>query len=171
VSVDAERHIPYYTGSGLACVTMLLAQLQLGEHPEKELIDQLGKNYDRDFTHLLPAEEQRLVQDPSVYVELLQSFGASAQVRTDGRASLLKESLDSGRAVIVFLGAKALRWRQSRGSKTAELGYAPVVVTQVGPWRVVFHDPDPQHGSENRSMRRGRHVLFQAGTFESLWSV
>ena len=171
--MGVEHDIPYYEGSGLACVTMVLAHLGCGEHLERELRALLGE---LDLSHIPPEERPQIDQLPDVHVELLHRFerkfkvGVGCRKRTDGSVSKLRESLAHDRDVIVYLGAKALRKSGPR-VKIAQAGYQAVVVTRAGHWRVVFHDPDPQRGRANRSMRRGRHLLAQGWTFENAWSV
>ena len=162
-------------GSGLACVSMLLAHFghDTPTPTEHKLVQELEKIRNRDYSDILPEQRQLLLGDPNAYVELFESkpYRIPCRKREDGRVSRLEECLARGHPVIVFLGAKALRGRALRGVKTVDAGYQPVVVTRVSRWRVVFHDPDKNYGRAYRSMRRGRHMFSQPRTFESKWSV
>jgi hypothetical protein len=155
---------------------MALAWFDVGNPSEEELLAQL------DISHIPPEEFPHVGQSPEVQARLLLSYGLSARVRTDGRGSRLQESLDHGRAVIAFLGAKAYKkwWLRVPWFPlgVAKAGYHPVVVTHVEsslvPFRsrVFFHDPDPRGGGKDRSLRKGRHSVWSAGhTFEHSWGV
>ncbi len=153
---------------------MVLSYLGLGSHSEDELIQRL------DTSSLPPEEFGLLGTVPDVHVRLLQTYGVTCRLRTDGRASRLLESLSHGRVVIVFLGEKAYRRRFGVWLPVgvADAGYHPVVVTQIKrSWipygsRVIFHDPDSRRGGESRSLRQGRHSIWSSGrSFEHAWGV
>jgi len=174
-SGDDRRSMPYFSGSGLACVGMVVSFFGLGSHSEDELVQRL------DTSGLPPEEFGLLGMMPDVHVSLLQTYGVSCRLRTDGQVSRLQESLSHGRAVIVFLGEKAYRRRRFGvwlPVGVADAGYHPVVVTEVRPSaipggsQVVFHDPDPQRGGESRSLRKGNHTVWSGGHgFEHAWGV
>jgi hypothetical protein len=150
---------------------MVLDYFDVAKPEEGELIQRLGHIRKRDYRNILPEQRRELDQDPDSHLQLLDFYKVPCRLRMDGRASRLRELLARGHVAIVFLGAKALRRRGIlRRGTTLEMGYQPVVVTNVGRWRVRFHDPSRKDGA-NRSVRRGRHVLYQAGTFEAMWSV
>jgi hypothetical protein len=166
--------IPYFSGSGLACTSMLLAYLGLGEHTEEELASSLQKS------GVAQGDVSGLGDVPEVQARLLQAYGLSSNIRDGGRASDLQKSLAQGHGVVAFLGAKALRKRWVPGMVTpfgvTKAGYQPVVVTSVQRdgllLRVFFHDPHPRRGAANRALRKGPHTIWRGGkTFEQIWGV
>lgn len=141
MSNAGELQIPYFTGSGLACVRMMLASLGLGDHPEEQLTARSISV--RSMRPISLAIGNR----PEVHVRLLESYGLVARVCTDGRVNHLNDCIDEGHGVIAFLGAKAARTRHHPWGMlpfgVAKAGYHPVVVTGVTGRKVFFHDPDP----------------------------
>jgi hypothetical protein len=170
MSDAADLQIPYFTGSGLACVRTMLAALGLGDHPEEELTARL------DLGAVTADDIAAAGSRPEVHVRLLESYGLAARFRTDGRVNHLNDYIDQGHGVIAFLGAKAARTRHHPWGMlpfgVAKAGYHPVVVIGVRGRKVFFHDPDPARGGASQSMRKGRRTIWShRNTFAHVWGV
>ncbi len=133
-------------------------------------------------TGIAAQELPRLVSTPEGMSWALQNLSdgrLQCEIRHNGRVSELIDALERGRAVVVFMPARALR-RPYRRHGIPRNSYQPVFVTGVRGRRIFFHDPDPQRGGGNRSLRRGVHSylvrwivlpfpFLQWHTFERIW--
>ena len=157
---------PYSPGSGLACVTMLLASFGLGDHPEDELTARL------DLDGVAASDLAAVSKRPETHVHLFESYGLAARRHVNGRMNHLADCIDEGRGVVAFLGAKALKTRHCGNvpQRSDQGGISSSCRHTRDRKKACFHDPDPARGGADRSMRKGRCTVWsRRNTFAHVW--
>jgi hypothetical protein len=136
-----EVETPYFAGSLLACVRMVL--VHFGRIDRSVTEEQLLEPWVPDN---IPPEEAvpDNLASPNLLLAILQSYGLGCRLHSRAKLDHLEEARRRNRHVIAFLTAKA----HVISPKDDSYG---IVVTAVNPGRFgrktfIFHDPRPSRG-------------------------